>query len=765
MSREHDNAANIFAALDRGESLPAHWYTDPGITEREVQEIFRKSWNYIGPASELKNVGDYITGYAGMLPVVVIRNEEGLAGFVNVCRHRRHEVMKGRGNAKIMTCAYHAWAYDLSGCLKRAPRSAAEKGFRLEDYPLLAIRAEALGPFVFVNADPDAPPVASYYGGLLDIIAQSGIQLDTLQLYSRSDWRAPANWKTMLENYLECYHCPVAHPGFSAAIDVAPENYNLTAHGWYMSQTGYVRDSALQGKTAVKIYDARGELRMAQYHVLFPNFTININPGFTNMSVDVWRPDGPNHCEGFSEQYFGAGVSEAFATELIEFNTQVGIEDDDLTNSVQRGLIGGLPERGRTLTNSEHLVVHFQRLVANALTRATDAEQRPVESRVIPISTSISVNPTESAVPEAEKNAHVQLAVLKVERESDVISSFYLQRVDGAKLGPWEPGQFLPIRVKIPGQAQPAMRTYTLSTCANPDHYRLSIRRLDPSLVSKFLHDNAKPGVRVEAMAPRGKFVLDQASARPAVLVSGGVGITPMIAIAEHIVAEGKRTGSFRPVYFIHGSRSGAEHAFAKHVRALAADHPQMHVHFAYSKPGKGDKLGATHHSEGHVTMDTLKGMLPFGDYDFYLCGPSEFMSSLYTGLTAMNVPPERIHYESFGPGSVLKPVIAHKAVAAEDAEGIARVRFAKSGIDAVWSRDKGNLLELAEEAGIAAAFGCRSGVCGTCTTTIRSGAVDYIEEPLVERAGNEVLLCCSLPRRSPGHRADSHEPDLVLEL
>jgi ferredoxin-NADP reductase/phenylpropionate dioxygenase-like ring-hydroxylating dioxygenase large terminal subunit len=765
MSHATENAPAIFAALDRGESLPASWYTDPHITEREILEIFRKSWNYIGPAKELANVGDYITGYAGMLPVVAIRNEEGLAAYVNVCRHRRHEVMKGRGNAKVMTCGYHAWAYDLSGCLKRAPRSAAEKGFRLEDYPLLPMRAEALGPFVFVNADLDAPPVTSYYSGLMDILAQTGVNLDTLELYSRSDWRAPANWKTMLENYLECYHCPVAHPGFSSAIDVAPENYDLTAHGWYMSQTGYVRESALQGKTAVKIYDARGELKMAQYHVLFPNFTININPGFANMSVDVWRPDGPNHCEGFSEQYFGPGVSEAFAQELIEFNTQVGIEDDDLTNSVQRGLLGGIPERGRTLTNSEHLVVHFQRLVANALTRSTDAEQKPVETKVIPITRSINVNPTESALPETEKNTHVELTIAKIERESDCITSFYLQRADGQKLAPWEPGQFLPIQLHIPGEPSPVTRTYTLSTSANPNFYRLSIRRLDPAIASKYLHDHGKPGMRIESMAPRGKFVLDRASGRPAVLVSGGVGITPMIAMLEHVMEEGRRTGKFRPVYFVHGTQNGAAHAFSRHVRGIAAEHPAMRVHFAYSRPSADDTLGTTHHSEGHVTIDKVRSLLPFGDYDFYLCGPSEFMNSLYQGLTAMSVPPERIHYESFGPGSVLKPVIPHKAASEVAGDAIARVRFAKSGIDAVWSRDKGNLLELAEEAGLAVAFGCRSGVCGTCKTAIRSGAVDYLEEPLVDRAAGEVLICCSQPRRAPGHRADSHEPDVILEL
>src|SRR5262249_29348676 len=117
MSQDIDNPAVVLTALERGESLPAHWYTDPAITTREIEQIFRKSWNYIGPLKELTQVGDYITGYVGEIPVVVIRNASGLAAYVNVCRHRRHEVMKGRGNATVMQCGYHAWAYDLAGCL------------------------------------------------------------------------------------------------------------------------------------------------------------------------------------------------------------------------------------------------------------------------------------------------------------------------------------------------------------------------------------------------------------------------------------------------------------------------------------------------------------------------------------------------------------------------------------------------------------------------------------------------------------------------
>jgi choline monooxygenase len=270
-----------------------------------------------------------------------------------------------------MQCGYHAWTYDLAGGLQRAPRSAAEPDFRLQDFPLLPIRVEALGPFVFVNLDASAPTARDCYGPVLDIIAGSGIDLGTLMLHSRSDWQARANWKAMLENYLECYHCAVAHPGFSAAIDVRPDVYTLASHGWFSSQAGRVRPAALEGKAKIELYDVRGEVAESQYHFLWPNLTININPGFPNLSVDVWLPDGTSATHGFSEQYFGPGVDEGFAQALVAFNKQVAQEDDNLTDSVQQGLAGGLPERGRFLTKSEQLVTDFQKMVVRALSGAS----------------------------------------------------------------------------------------------------------------------------------------------------------------------------------------------------------------------------------------------------------------------------------------------------------------------------------------------------------------------------------------------------------
>jgi phenylpropionate dioxygenase-like ring-hydroxylating dioxygenase large terminal subunit len=257
---------------------------------------------------------------------------------------------------------------------------------------------------VFVNLDRDAVPVHGYFGPVLDIIAGSGVNLDTLELYERGDWQSHSNWKTMLENYLECYHCAVAHPSFSAAIDVRQEKYNLTAHGWFLNQIGQVRPSALEGRSRVKIYEVTGQVAQSQYHMLWPNTTISINPGFPNLSVDVWNPDGPNATKSFSEQYFVPGISAEFAQELIAFNKEVGAEDDLLTDSVQRGLLGGLPERGRFLTNSEHLVIYFQKLIVNAVTGApaalvpADAATAPVVSRTIPLL------PDASVVPDSERN-------------------------------------------------------------------------------------------------------------------------------------------------------------------------------------------------------------------------------------------------------------------------------------------------------------------------------------------------------------------------
>ena len=145
MSDLVENAASLLAGLDRGESLPARWYTDPSITERETHRIFRRTWNYIGPLNELQKIGDYITGYVGEIPVVVLRNEAGLAALVNVCRHRRHEVMKGRGNARMMQCGYHAWTYDLTRLPEERAAHGGGAGLPVKRLPAAAVAGRHAG--------------------------------------------------------------------------------------------------------------------------------------------------------------------------------------------------------------------------------------------------------------------------------------------------------------------------------------------------------------------------------------------------------------------------------------------------------------------------------------------------------------------------------------------------------------------------------------------------------------------------------------------
>jgi choline monooxygenase len=350
--------------LDRGRALPTAWYTDPALGALERERIFRRTWQYVGRAERVARVGDYFTGLVGDIPVVVTRTAAGLRALVNVCRHRRHEVVQGEGNRRTLQCPYHGWTYELDGRLWAAPRSEREPAFCTADYPLLSLRVATWGPWIFAHPDPSAPPLNETLGELPGILAGSGVDPDRLRFWRRDDWVSDANWKVLIENFLECYHCPIQHPAFSAVVDVRPDAYSLRAYRWFSSQVAPARET-ISGRPPP--YEAEGGVREAQYHFLWPNFTISVNPGRPNLSLDVWLPDGPARTRGFSEHYFGPDVPAEWAESMMAFNAQVGAEDDRLTSSVQRGIGCGLPDRGRFLVNSEHLCLHFQKLVLAAL--------------------------------------------------------------------------------------------------------------------------------------------------------------------------------------------------------------------------------------------------------------------------------------------------------------------------------------------------------------------------------------------------------------
>jgi len=364
----HTQLTRIDRPLEDGWTLPASWYSDPEILALEHARIFSRSWQYVGHVDLVPSPGSFVASQIGHVPVVVVRNEDGeLRGFVNVCRHRGHLVASGTGCRTTLQCPYHAWTYALDGSLRRAPRSEREPGFDADRYSLLPISVDTWGPFVFANVDPEAAPLEETMTGITELVAGSGVDLGSLRLRQRVEWEMPANWKNAVENYLECYHCPVAHPGLAKVVDVDPDAYQLVERELSSSQFGSIRPSVYAVGANVP-YIPRGEVPGAQYHFIWPNTTVNIEAGRTNLSMDVTFPTEPGRSKGWTDYYFGEDVAEEEAAEIVAFATQVAFEDQSLVESVQRGLESRMVPQGRLLLSSEKLLHHFQRLVRASLT-------------------------------------------------------------------------------------------------------------------------------------------------------------------------------------------------------------------------------------------------------------------------------------------------------------------------------------------------------------------------------------------------------------
>ena len=356
--------------LEEGWTLPARWYGDADVHELELERIFGSSWHYAGPTEWVEEPGSFFSAQVGHVPIAIVRDTDGeLRGFVNVCRHRGHLVVDGRGCRETLQCPYHAWTYGLDGSLRRAPRSEREPGFDPEGFSLLPIAVGSWGPFLFACPDPEAPPLADTLGRLPEIVASSGLDLGAVRFHSHEEWPIGSNWKVALENYLECYHCPAAHPGFSKVIDVSPDAYGLHVHPTFSSQIGPVRASALSGNGAAG-YDPRGAVTQSQYHFVFPATTLNIAPGFPNLSIERWLPNGTRGAIEVTDYFFAPDVSDGEIAEFVAWDTQVAEEDVSLVESVQRGLDSGAVPQGRLMVASEVLIADFQRRVRDALLAA-----------------------------------------------------------------------------------------------------------------------------------------------------------------------------------------------------------------------------------------------------------------------------------------------------------------------------------------------------------------------------------------------------------
>jgi nitrite reductase/ring-hydroxylating ferredoxin subunit len=338
--------------MTRLATIPWDWYRDPAVLAREEEVIFRRAWHYVG---RLGGPGEVVPGWAGQVPVVLVKADDGAERvFVNVCRHRGSVVVEEPGSRKTLQCSYHAWTYDLDGSLRAAPRSDRED-VDLSDVALVPVRLEGWGPFRFANLDAAAPPLTEFLGEIPERIAAAGLDVDELVFHHREDWEVGANWKIACENFLECYHCPVAHPGFSALVDVSPDNYELETGAWHWSQFGQLRSRG----------DA--ELPVGQFHFIWPNTGINIFPGQPNLSIGPILPLAPDRTRRVLDYFFAGDATEESIAEFLEFDDEVGAEDARLVELVQRGAGSGVIPEGRLLPESERLVAGFQARVREAL--------------------------------------------------------------------------------------------------------------------------------------------------------------------------------------------------------------------------------------------------------------------------------------------------------------------------------------------------------------------------------------------------------------
>ncbi len=341
--------------------------------------------------------------------------------------------------------------------------------------------------------------------------------------------------------------------------------------------------------------------------------------------------------------------------------------------------------------------------------------------------------------------------VTRLVDESSVIRSFHLAPADGLAQPGFAAGQYLPIRLRPGGDAPPLQRTYTLTSAPGEAGLRISVKR--DGAASTWLHQQVKVGDTIEALGPRGHFTIDATQRRSAVLIGAGVGITPMLAFAHHLVAEGFRLRRMRPTHLIQVARDAQVRAFASELQALA------------TRAGGALKLhtvqddGAPGTLPGPLGIDALKAILPFDDHEFFLCGPPAFMQGLYDGLRELGVRDQRIQAEAFGPASLKRrPDDAASAAALPPPPPVAAeatVHFLRSGGTAVWTPAQGSLLEFAEGQGLSPPSACRAGHCGSCLTPLRAGRVRYAEPTDWQPGAGEVLLCCARPAADGGERLE----------
>ena len=334
------------------------------------------------------------------------------------------------------------------------------------------------------------------------------------------------------------------------------------------------------------------------------------------------------------------------------------------------------------------------------------------------------------------------------------MTSLVLEPSDGRPLIAAMPGQFIVLRLKPAPEAPTLLRSYSLSGEPSEDRWRVSIKREPNGPAGTYVETELRVGDFIDTSAPRGSFILGP-GAGPVILLSAGIGATPVLAMLQALAAG----GSQREVWWVHGARNSGEHAFAAEVQALLKLLPHGHRHIRYSTPGPTDRPAVDFDAAGRLSVNTLRELGVPRDADFYLCGPAAFMSNLTADLANWGVPAKRLHSENFGSGPAQTPGVAAAPprtphLPNRPAGAGPMVSFARSNLALHWDSAFQSLLELAEACDVPVRWSCRTGVCHKCESGLIAGAVDYLPDPVEPPGDGNLLICCSRPRA-----------DIVLDL
>ena len=357
------------APLARATTLPARFYLDPEVFVAERDRIFSRTWQLVARGEDLARVGDFVPATILDEPIVITHGLDGrLHGFYNVCRHRAGQVALAKGNRKSLQCRYHGWTYGLDGTLRACPEMEATEDFDKSDFGLVPVRVERWGPFVFANLDDDAPPLADVLGAIPSEAAAAGYDIDHMRLVERREYVVECNWKVYVDNYLEGYHLPIAHPALYRELDY--DSYRVEEFRYYSKQHAPIR--ALKPGEEVgrdrRFLRAEDGEEGALYYWVFPNTMFNIYPD--NLSSNVVLPIGHDRTLTVFEWFFaepGTGAGRESMQQGIAFSDEIQREDIVLCEQVQRGLRSRAYDAGRFSALRENGVYHFQNLVREHL--------------------------------------------------------------------------------------------------------------------------------------------------------------------------------------------------------------------------------------------------------------------------------------------------------------------------------------------------------------------------------------------------------------